>query len=103
MPFRGFRSGLEGTFGERMRRAKTEGSWRGSQEAKLFVLAAGKALNRAKAMYWLTTAIDDGRDELEAQRATAREVEAWDMACRVAFLIEIVSAEAKMTPLIGEP
>jgi hypothetical protein len=37
----------------------------------------------------LNTEIDDGRNELEAQRATAREVEAWDMARRVAFCLRL--------------
>jgi hypothetical protein len=44
-------------------------------------------------MDWLSTAVVDGRAELEAQHANEREVEARDMACRVAFLLEIVSAE----------
>jgi hypothetical protein len=90
MPFRGFRSGLEGTFGVRMQRAKAEGSWRGSHEAKLFMLAAGEPVDRIKALDWLSTAVDEGRAELEAQHATEREIEAWDMACRIAFLLEIV-------------
>ena len=76
--------------GERMRRARKEGILRGRREAKLFSLAVGTAADRAKAIDWLNTAVSEGRAELEAQRALEREVEAWDMACRVAFMIEIV-------------
>jgi hypothetical protein len=75
-----------------MRRARKEAYWRGRREARLFKLAVGKAFDRKyreRAYDWLNTAIDDGRAELEAQHALGREIEAWDMACRIAFLLEI--------------
>ena len=75
---------------ERMRRACKEGILRGRREAKLFRLAFGSAGARAKAIGWLNNAVSAGRAALEAQCALEREVEAWDMACRVAFLLEIV-------------
>ena len=40
-------------------------------------------------MDWLQTNVDEGRGELEAQQAREREVEAADMSCRIAFLVEI--------------
>jgi hypothetical protein len=40
-------------------------------------------------MDWFDSTIDEGRVEPECQRATEREVEAWDMSCRIAFLVEI--------------
>jgi hypothetical protein len=73
-----------------MRRTRTEGLLRGRQESKLLRLALGNGFDRAKAIDWLNAAVSEGRAELEAQRATEREVEAWDMACRIAFLLEMI-------------
>jgi hypothetical protein len=53
------------------------------------MLAVGNAITRERAMDWLDSTIDEGRVEPECQRATEREVEAWDMSCRIAFLVEI--------------
>jgi hypothetical protein len=79
------------SFAACIQRAKKEGSICGSREAKLFRLAMGKvAFARDEAHSWLNTVVNDGRAELEAQHALEREVEAWDMSCRIAFMIEIV-------------
>lgn len=77
------------TFPSRVKRANDEGYLCGSREAKLFLLAVGKAFTRERAMDWLDSTIDEGRLELECQSATEREIEAWDMSCRIAFLVEI--------------
>ena len=77
------------TFPSRMKRAKHEGYLCGSREAKLCKLAVGKAFTRERAMDWLDSTVDEGRVELECQHATEREIEAWDMSCRIAFLVEI--------------
>jgi len=53
-------------------------------------LAVGKDFEQHQALDWLGAAIDDGRIELEAQHALERETEAWDMSCRIAFLVAIV-------------
>jgi hypothetical protein len=78
------------SFTARMQRARNEGYSRGAREAKPFKLAVGKVFDRAKTLDWLSTAIDDGRAELESQHALEREIEAWDMSCRIAFLVAIV-------------
>jgi hypothetical protein len=91
MLFRTLRVGRDADpLGRCMRRARKEGALCGRREAKLFRLAVRRAADRAKAIDWLNTAVSEGRAELEAQRALERAVEAWDMACRVAFMLEIV-------------
>ncbi len=89
MPFLSFRQGRAGTFQARMQRARSEGYLRGAREAKLFKLAVGKKIDRGRALDWLSTAIDDGRAELEAQHGLEREIEAWDMSCRIAFMVAL--------------
>jgi hypothetical protein len=74
-------------FSSRMKRAKDEGYSCDSREGTLFTLAA-----REQAMDWLDSTIDEGRSELNDQHAHEREVEAWDMSCRIAFLLEIASS-----------
>ena len=77
------------TLTARLQRTRNEGYSRGTREAKLFKLSVGKIFDRERALDWLHKAVDDGRAELESQHALEREVEAWDMSCRIAFVIEI--------------
>jgi hypothetical protein len=90
MPIPTLRRGRADTFEGRLQRSRNEGYARGAGEARLFKLAAGKDFGRPQALDWLGAAIDDGRTELEAQHALEREIEAWDMSCRIAFLVAIV-------------
>jgi hypothetical protein len=85
-----FKAARAHTFQARMKRARKEGYERGALEAKLFRLAVGKSFERVQAMDWLQTVVEEGRSELEAQHAWDREIEAWDMSCRIAFLVSIV-------------
>jgi len=86
----GLRRGRVDTLEARLQRARNEGYARGASEARLFKLAVGKNFGRPLAHDWLGAAIDDGRSDLEAQHALEREIEAWDMSCRIAFMIAIV-------------
>ncbi|MGC2812324.1 MAG: hypothetical protein WA303_18345 [Bradyrhizobium sp.] len=72
-----------------MQRARDEGYARGAGEARLFKLAVGESFQRQQALDWIGTAIDEARVDLEAQHALEREIEAFDMSCRIAFLVAI--------------
>ena len=89
MPFSTFRQDRADTFQARMKRARDDAYSRGALEGKLFKLAVGKDFDRQQALDWLNTVIDDGRAELEDQHALGREIEAWDMSCRIAFMVAI--------------
>ena len=85
-----FRQLRADTFTARIQRARSEGFACGSREGKLFRLAVGKVgFARDQVHGWLNTVVDDGRAELEAQHALDREIEAWDMSCRISFMVEI--------------
>jgi hypothetical protein len=91
MPLPILRKTRADTFAARIRRARVEGYLRGAHEAGLFKRAIGEVtFGRQQAIEWLNKAIEDGRAELESQHAWDREIEAWDMSCRIAFLVAIV-------------
>jgi hypothetical protein len=79
------------TFEARMQRARIVGYASGAREAARFKIATGQvACERQRALDWLNKAIEKGRTDLQSQHALEREVEAWDMSCRIAFLVAIV-------------
>jgi len=55
----------------------------------MFRLATAGRYQRPQALDWLDTVIEEGRTELEAQHALEREVEAWDMSCRIMFWVTL--------------
>lgn len=90
MGFPAFRQPRADTFTARIQRAKSEGFACGSREGKLFRFAVGKVgFTQDEVHGWLDTVVDEGRAQLEAQHALGREIEAWDMSCRIAFMVEI--------------
>jgi hypothetical protein len=91
MPFKIFRTVRANTFEARMQRARKEGYTTGAREAELFKIAMGNVVfEREQALDCLNDAVYKGRSELQSQHALEREIEAWDMSCRIAFLVAIV-------------
>jgi hypothetical protein len=79
------------TFEARMQRARNDGYATGAAEAQLFKIAMGNLVfEREQVLDWLNAAISKGRSELQSQHAFEREIEAWDMSCRIAFLVATV-------------
>src|ERR1700739_2550145 len=86
----------EDTYAARLRRARDEGDAFGVREASLCRAAcSGRQWDRQDALDWLNAAIQTDRVELEAQHALEHELELWDRACRIAFLVTVVSYERK--------
>ncbi|MDH6263531.1 hypothetical protein [Bradyrhizobium sp. BR13661] len=82
---------------DRLERARSAGEARGALEAKLFrVSRSGKGPDYFQALEWLQAVVDEGRSELQPQHAFDRELEAWEMSCRIAFMIRL--AEWHATP-----
>jgi hypothetical protein len=77
------------TFVGRLERMRREGAARGAHEARLFKVAVGKHFDRRQAMDWLNASLEEGSEELMAQKALEREINAWDMSCRIMFLLMI--------------
>jgi hypothetical protein len=50
-------------------------------------LPPGGIYQKQQALDWLNTAIDAGRAQLEAQHALEREIERWDISCRIMFWV----------------
>jgi hypothetical protein len=86
--FRATRS-IDGSLTGRLERARQSGYADGVREVKLMLLALGKPFELNQAMGWLNTVVEEGRADLRVQRAIDREIEAWEMSCRIMFLVTI--------------
>ena len=86
--FVGVQSARQDTYQGRLDRMGEAGRRRGSAEAKLFMLALGRTKFQPHQVHdWLSKVVAEGRAELEAQHATDREIETWDVSCRMMFLL----------------
>ena len=86
--FLGARPNRGDTYRARLQCMREEGHAKGSAEGKLFLRAFSKTKFEPHEVHvWLSQVVARGRAELVAQHALDQEIEAWDMACRVAFLL----------------
>lgn len=83
---------------DRLERARAAGAARGSFEAKLYRISrSGNAPDYYQALEWLQAVVHEGRTELKIQHAFDREVDAWEMSCRISFLIRLADLHERMT------
>ena len=100
--FLGARPNRGDTYLARLQRMRAEGHAKGSAEGKLFLLAFSKTnFQPHDVQDWLSGVVAQGRVELEAKHALDQEIEAWDMACRVAFLLIAWRDWTRESPLRG--
>jgi hypothetical protein len=76
-----------------MERARQSGYADGSEEARLMLIALGKQFERSKAIGWLNTAVEKGRADKLVQRAIGREIDTWEMSCRIVFVVTINASQ----------
>jgi hypothetical protein len=75
-----------------LERARQSGYAYGDREAKVMLLAHA-GFDQRQAVGWLNTKMQEGRANLIAQRATEREIEAWDLSCRIMFMVRISASK----------
>jgi hypothetical protein len=86
--FLGARPNRGDTYLARLQCMREEGHAKGSAEGQLFLRTFGTTKFQPQVVHdWLSRVVAQGRGELVAQHALDQEIEAWDMACRVAFLL----------------
>jgi hypothetical protein len=90
MPIRTRRPGRVSSLEASLQQARNRGYASGASEARLFESAVGKGYGRSQALDWLGGAVAIGRTDLASKRAQEREIDAWDMSCRIAFMVAVV-------------
>ena len=61
----------------------------GLRQAETF-LGVEYSVDQRNAYEWLGNVVKDGRKVLESHGVGAKEVEAWDTACRISFLLATI-------------
>jgi hypothetical protein len=90
MPIPIMRPGRASSLEASLQQARNRGYASGASEARLFKSAVGKGYGRTQALDWLGRAVAVGRTDLASQHTQEREIDAWDMSCRIAFMVAIV-------------
>jgi hypothetical protein len=55
----------------------------------LIAATFGDRITRDKAVAWINRAIAERSDELRLAGTTDKDIEAWDWACRIMFILKI--------------
>jgi hypothetical protein len=72
--------------------ARDSGIETGRAEARLFISSPAATIEPYFTAYeWLDRVIAAGRVELQGRNVPCEEIESWDNACRIAFLLATVS------------
>jgi hypothetical protein len=87
----------------RLKRARRSGYDHGGREAKLMLVALGKRCERSQVISWLDRVIKQGRASLVEQGAVDREVDAWEMSCRIMFMVKVSAARRSDCSPLGGP
>jgi hypothetical protein len=90
MPISPLRPGRISSDEASLQQARNRGYASGASEARLFKSAVGKSYGRSQALDWLGGAVAIGRTDLANKHAQEREIDAWDLSGRIAFMVAIV-------------
>jgi hypothetical protein len=61
----------------------------GAREAKLAVASLGNPITHDQAVAWVNGAIDHRSGELRIAGASVEDIEAWDWARRIMFMLKV--------------
>jgi hypothetical protein len=61
----------------------------GAREAKLAIASLGNLITHDQAVAWVNGVIDYRSGELRVAGASVEDIEAWDRACRIMFMLKV--------------
>jgi hypothetical protein len=75
-----------------LRKMRCAGHAQGAEQAGIASVALGGCMTHAQASAWINGYIAEQRTELRAMGAGHRDIEAWDWACRIMFMLKVRKA-----------
>ena len=60
------------------------------------LIAFGKQFEQSEAIGWLNSAVEKGRIDKSIQRTFGREIDAWEMSCRIMFVVTITASQRSL-------